>query len=142
MNKTARQSKVLLCRCNPWWGGGGGGGGRIPFSNFRFPKGYRISLVDVYERVGKSVFSVCQKTKQRYKMYFMVVENSTKMSGFVLFRFVLFFSFIFLNYAVPFVSRRYRVPFPSKMVDKRVRGWTSERSLPVKIFFMSTSGPK
>ena len=25
MNKTARQSKVLLCRCNPWWGGGGGG---------------------------------------------------------------------------------------------------------------------
>ena len=26
MNKTARQSKVLLCRCNPWWGGGGGGG--------------------------------------------------------------------------------------------------------------------
>ena len=93
MNKTARQSKVLLCRCNPWWGGGGGGGGggRIPFSNFRFPKGYRISLVDVYERVGKSVFSVCQKTKQRYKMYFMAVENSTKMSGFVLFRFVLFF---------------------------------------------------
>ena len=110
-----------FCTLNPWWGGGGG---RIPFSNFRFPKGYRISLVDVYERVGKSVFSVCQKTKKRYKMYFMAVKNSTKISGFVLFRFVLFFSFIFLNYAVPFVNRSYRVPFPSKMVDKRVRDWS------------------
>ena len=69
MNQTARQSKVLLCIFIAIFvleiPGGGGGGGRIPFSNFRFPKGYRISLVDVYERVGKSGFSVCQKTKKR-----------------------------------------------------------------------------
>ena len=68
MNQTARQSKVLLCIFIAIFVleiPGGWGGGRIPFSNFRFPKGYRISLVDVYERVGKSGFSVCQKTKKR-----------------------------------------------------------------------------
>ena len=44
---------------NPWGRGGGG-----TFFKLQVSERVRISLVDVYERVGKSVFSVCQKTKK------------------------------------------------------------------------------
>ena len=59
MNKTARQGKVLLCIFIAIFvilipGGGGG-----TFFKLQVSERVRISLVDVYERVGKSVFSVC-----------------------------------------------------------------------------------
>ena len=37
-----------------------------------------ISLVEVYERVRKSVTSVCKKNQKGWKMYFMAVKKSRK----------------------------------------------------------------
>ena len=69
----------------------------------------------------------------------MAVKNSKNSSGFVLFCF--FFLHISKLRGTICQEIRYRVPILSKMVYKRVRGWTSERRLPVKIF-MCTCGPK
>ena len=68
----------------------------------------------------------------------MAVKNSRNSSGFVLF---CFFPHMSKLRGTICQEIRYRVPFLSKMVYKRVWGRTSERSLPVKIF-MCTSGPK
>ena len=38
----------------------------------------RILLVEVYERVSKSVTSVCKKNQKSWKMYFMAVKKSRK----------------------------------------------------------------
>ena len=44
-----------------------------------------ISLIEVYEMVGKSVFSVGKKAQKRNQMHFVAVKKSRKLSGFVIF---------------------------------------------------------
>ena len=42
-------------------------------------------LLEVYERVGKSVISVCKKAQKGLQMHFMAVKKSRKRSGFVIY---------------------------------------------------------
>ena len=81
--------------------GGGGGGGRrrvvpiIAYMGRLHPKGgtlfrlqvyerVRISIVEVHERVGKSVTSVCTKAPQK-QMHFMAVKKLKKCFCFVIY---------------------------------------------------------
>ena len=43
---------------------------------------------EVYERVGKSVFSVCKKAQNGLKMHFMVVKKLKKRPGFVMYSYL------------------------------------------------------
>ena len=43
-----------------------------------------ISLIEVYEMVGKSVFSVGKKAQKSYQMHFVAVKKSRKLSGFAI----------------------------------------------------------
>ena len=47
----------------------------VPFSGFRYMKGLRILLVEVYERVGKSVIWVCETAQRAEQMNFMALES-------------------------------------------------------------------
>ena len=120
---------------------------RGTFFTIKVYKTVGISLVEVYERVGKSVISVCKSCQKGYRMYFMAVKKSQKRSGFVMYSYfedsaltavesVAKFLIRYVRW-VPFVNRRYirGVPFRSKIVYKRVMGLTSGQSLPVKNFF-------
>ena len=44
-----------------------------------------ISLVKVYERVKKSLISVCKKAQKGKQMHFTAVKKSRKRSGFVVY---------------------------------------------------------
>ena len=44
-----------------------------------------ISLIEVYEMVGKSVISVGKKAQKSYQMHFVAVKKSRKLSGFVIY---------------------------------------------------------
>ena len=44
-----------------------------------------ISLVEVYERVGKTVISVCKKAQKSQQIHFMAAKISIKCSGFVIY---------------------------------------------------------
>ena len=44
-----------------------------------------IPLIEVYEMVGKSVFSVGKKAQKSYQMHFVAVKKSRKLSGFVIY---------------------------------------------------------
>ena len=56
------------CGCMCVWGGGGIGSA---FFSLQVHERVEISLDEVYERVGKTVISVCQKGQQ---MHFMAVK--------------------------------------------------------------------
>ena len=58
---------------------------RGTFFTIKVYKTVGISLVEVYERVGKSVISVCKSGQKGYQMYFMAVKKSQKRSGFVIY---------------------------------------------------------
>ena len=47
-----------------------------------------FELVKVYERVGKSVTSVCKNTQKDKQMHFMVVKRSWKRSDFVIYSYL------------------------------------------------------
>ena len=49
---------------------------RGTFFTIKVYKTVGISLVEVYERVGKSVISVCKSGQKGYRMYFMAVKKS------------------------------------------------------------------
>ena len=78
--------------------GGGGGGEGTPCNDlygearpargnfFRLQVNERvvISLVELYERVRKSVISVCKKAKGTNRCFFLAAKKSRKRSGFVI----------------------------------------------------------
>ena len=47
----------------------------VPFAGFRYMKGLWILLVEVYERVGKSVIWVCETAQRAEQMNFMALES-------------------------------------------------------------------
>ena len=56
---------------------GSGGGGEVGSAFFRLQvhtERVEISLVEVYEGVGKTVISVCQKAQKVKQMHFMAVK--------------------------------------------------------------------
>ena len=55
------------------------------FLSFQVYKRVVISLVEVYERVGKTVISVCKKAQKGQQMHFMAPKKSIKCSGFVIY---------------------------------------------------------
>jgi len=55
----------------------------VSFSGFRYMKG--ILLVEVYKRVGKSVISVYKKAQKSKQIHFMVVKQSRKRSGYMIY---------------------------------------------------------
>ena len=109
-----------------------------------------VSLVKVYGRVaGKSVISFCKKTQSGKEMQFVAVKSYEN----VLVLYVIHILNLTKDYAftaikrdtkfetwyvkgVPFVIVRYTkwVPFLSKVLYKKVRAWTSGRSLLVQNF--------
>ena len=50
---------------------------RVPFTGFRIllRERVRISLVEVYERVGKFIITVGKKDRKGYQMHFMAVKK-------------------------------------------------------------------
>ena len=55
-------------------GSGGGGGVGSAFFRLQVHERLEISLVEVYEGVGKTVISVCQKAQKVKQMHFMAVK--------------------------------------------------------------------
>ena len=47
-----------------------------------------ISLAEEYDRVGKSVISVCKKAQKNWQMNFMAVKMSRKRSGVVIYSYL------------------------------------------------------
>ena len=47
-----------------------------------------ISLIEVYEMVAKSVFSVSKKAQKSYQMHFVAVKKSRKLSSFVIYSYL------------------------------------------------------
>ena len=109
-----------------------------------------IPLVEVYGRVaGKSVISVCKKAQSGKQMKFVAVKsygnvlvlyvihilNSTKDYPFIAVKRDARFETWYVK-GVPIVNIRYTkwVPFLSKVLYKKVRAWTSGRSLLVQNF--------
>ena len=64
---------VSVCEGSAGRGRGGGGVGSAFFS-LQVHESVEISLVEVYERVGKTVISVCQKAQKGKQMHFMAVK--------------------------------------------------------------------
>ena len=56
---------------------------RGTFFTIQVYKSVGIALVEKYERVGKSVISVCKRAQKGYQMHFISVKKSRKRSGFV-----------------------------------------------------------
>jgi len=121
----------------------------VPFSGLGCMKGWEFHSVEVYRGVGKSLFPSVEDLKGLTEE-FMAVKKSRK--------FPVFFSFIHKDSAfaavkreatfctkyverVPFVNRRYTkgVPFLSKMVYERVRGWTSGQCPRTKLCWVPPS---
>ena len=64
-----------------------GGGGGTPYNGLcgeAPPKRGTFFRLQVYERVGKSVTSVCKKAQKGLQMHFMAVKRSRKSSGFLI----------------------------------------------------------
>ena len=80
----------------------GGGGGILPMmacmgrlqpkgvSFLRLEQCEKIGILqfEVYERVGKSVFSVCKRAQNGLKMHFVVVKKLEKSPGFVIYSYL------------------------------------------------------
>ena len=93
-----------------------------------------ITLVEVHERVEKSVISVFKRAQNGQQMHIMAVKEPRKLSGFVIYSYLKESAFTAVKRdamlqtrsvkGVPFVNRRYTkgVPFLPKMVYSRVRG--------------------
>ena len=62
-----------MCVCVRSRRGGGGGVGSAFFS-LQVHESVEISLVEVFERVGKTVISVCQKAQKGKQMHFIAVK--------------------------------------------------------------------
>ena len=100
-----------------------------------------ILLVEVYERVGKFVIWVCERAHRanRWILWLYKFEKTFYFCDWFLFKRQLIYStqkgckvLNKVHGRSYHVIRRYKkgVPFSWKMVYKRVRGWTSGRSLP------------
>ena len=65
-----------------------GGGGGVPFQGFGPVRGrVRISLIEIYERVGKSVISACKKSQKSNRYILSAAKKSRKHFGFVINKF-------------------------------------------------------
>ena len=63
-------------------------GGGVPFQGFGPVRGrVRISLIEIYERVEKSVISACKKTQKSNRYILSVAKKSRKHFGFVINKF-------------------------------------------------------
>ena len=64
---------------------------KVPFSGFRrlLHERVGISLIEVYERVGKFVVTVGKKDRKGYQMHFMAVKKLRKCSGFVIYPYII-----------------------------------------------------
>ena len=89
----------------------------MPLSGFKYLKRLGISQIKVYGRVGKSVILVGKKAQKGKQMHFTVMKKSRKRSGFVIYSNFKYSAFTAVRYVKG-------VPLLSKMVYKRVRGWT------------------
>ena len=67
---------MCVCVCVCVWGVGGEGGGGVgsAFFSLQVHESVEISLVEVFERVGKTVISVCQKVQKGKQMHFIAVK--------------------------------------------------------------------
>ena len=62
--------------------------GGLPFQGFRPVRGsVRISLIEIYERVGKSVISACKKSQKSNRYILSAAKKSRKHFGFVIHKF-------------------------------------------------------
>ena len=61
----------------------------ITFFRLQVNESVGISLVGVYERVGKSVILVCKKAQKVQMIHFLTVKESRKRSGFVIYSFLM-----------------------------------------------------
>ena len=101
------------------------------------------TLVEEYERVGKSVISVCKKSQKGLTRDIYCCDKVG--SGFVIYSYVKESAFTAVKKGVqttgkgvPLVNRRYTTGIGilrvSNMLYKRLRGWTLGRSLPEQNF--------
>ena len=58
---------------------------RVPFLRFQQCEMVGILSFEVYERVGKSVFSVCKRAQNGLKVHVMVVKKLENSPGFVIY---------------------------------------------------------